>query len=259
VPKQSLPRGLVLEPRTGRIYGIPTADGVFNFTAKATDREGHSAGGEFTITVKPKEEPPVVTTGPTVLDGGVPSTAVRGEHYSGALRSSEGSGAIAWSVTGVLPRGLNLDAGTGRIDGTPTTEGMFSFVIKATDRAGKTGERAFSITVKAPKEPAPPPCVTKAFDYATYGDVKYGTLTWTGNLQTGADLSIEGRIPSTGQIRGGSVHLPADGAHLVVEVAPSSVKVKEAPSARNCWKPYIVIRNDGPPLSSISINWRVVP
>jgi hypothetical protein len=49
----SLPPGLSLIPKYGRVRGAAAKDGVFSFTARATDSGGHTAEGAFTIAVKP--------------------------------------------------------------------------------------------------------------------------------------------------------------------------------------------------------------
>jgi tetratricopeptide (TPR) repeat protein len=256
VSKRSLPRGLSLDAKYGHVRGAAAEDGVFPFTARATDHAGHTAEGDFTITVKSKEQPPV-TSALAVQDTGVPASAVRAEHYAAALSATGGTGAVTWSAQG-LPRGLTLDAATGRIDGALAAEGTFSFVAKATDQTGKSGEHVFTITVKAKDQP-PPACQMKPYDFNTYGDLPNGTLTWSGNLANGADLTINGRTATPGAIRGAADYLPNDGAHVAVDVTPPTVKVKEQPSARTCWAPHLVLHNDGPAVSSITIKWRVIP
>jgi hypothetical protein len=57
----------------------------------------------------------------------------RGRSYSQQLTAANGIGAVSWNVqSGSLPPGLTLDL-SGAIGGTPTTNGMFSFSVNATD------------------------------------------------------------------------------------------------------------------------------
>src|SRR5262249_11106062 len=58
-----------------------------------------------------------------------------------------------WTViSGALPAGLNLNAGTGAITGTPTTAGTANFTVKAADSGSPplTSSKALSITISAP-------------------------------------------------------------------------------------------------------------
>ncbi len=53
-----------------------------------------------------------------------------------------------WSlVSGQLPPGLELSESPGRITGTPTEAGTFTFTVRVTDSRDATAERTFSITV----------------------------------------------------------------------------------------------------------------
>lgn len=69
--------------------------------------------------------------------------------------SDPDSGAtISYSiVSGSLPAGLSFNNATGAITGTPNAVGSdttSSFTVRATDNAGNTNDRTFSITVRAP-------------------------------------------------------------------------------------------------------------
>ena len=50
-------------------------------------------------------------------------------------------------VGGALPPGLELEEDPGRITGTPTTAGTFTFTVRVTDSRGAFAERTFSITI----------------------------------------------------------------------------------------------------------------
>jgi hypothetical protein len=54
----------------------------------------------------------------------------------------------SWSlVSGQIPPGLSLSESPGRITGTPTEAGTFTFTVRVTDDRGTFAERTFSITV----------------------------------------------------------------------------------------------------------------
>jgi hypothetical protein len=83
------------------------------------------------------------------------TTAVRsglvGAEYADTLElENPPGGEVTWSVlAGELPPGLTLDATSGRIAGIPTTEGVYTFTVRAT--AGvRIGFGRFAITIGEP-------------------------------------------------------------------------------------------------------------
>ena len=70
------------------------------------------------------------------------------------LQPSGGVAPFAFVLTGgALPDGLTLDGTTGKISGTPTTLGPFSFSFRVTDSFGLTASATCSILVGS----GPPP------------------------------------------------------------------------------------------------------
>jgi len=136
----SLPDGLSLSNDT--ILGTPTVAGVYNFTIIAENAAG-SDSRTFTMTIA---DPPIITT--TVLPDGTTGTA-----YTTTL-SATGDTPISWQVLSVtgsetgLPPGLSLDAITGKIYGAPTTAGIFTFSVRASNGAGyDTAQLSITITL----------------------------------------------------------------------------------------------------------------
>ncbi len=73
-----------------------------------------------------------------------------GQSYSAMVGATGGFAPYSWSViTGGLPTGLALNAATGGITGTPTTQGTSSFTVQVTDGQVPfdTATRDLSITV----------------------------------------------------------------------------------------------------------------
>ncbi len=52
--------------------------------------------------------------------------------------------------SGALPTGLSLNTSTGAITGTPTAQGSYSFVIRATGSGGNTNTSTLTIVINPP-------------------------------------------------------------------------------------------------------------
>jgi len=124
----TLPDGLSLNDDI--ISGTPTSAGTYSFTIIADNANG-SDTRVFTMIIS---DPPVIIT--TTLPDGITRTG-----YSAAL-SAAGDVPITWQVADIsgsetgLPPGLTLNADTGEIYGTPTTDGIYTFSLRATNAAG---------------------------------------------------------------------------------------------------------------------------
>ena len=83
---------------------------------------------------------------PTITTESLPDGEV-GTAYSQTLTAT-GDTPITWSVSGTLPAGLSLDAATGIISGTPTTEKTSTFTVTATNDSG-SDSKEYTLTIKA--------------------------------------------------------------------------------------------------------------
>ena len=140
----SLPPGLTGLPSTGpsvTISGTPTSQGTFPFTVRVTDSLGQSDTRALSITIN---LPPPLNITTTSLPGGS-----IGQTYSQTVAATGGTGARTWSISaGTLPAGLNLDATTGTIAGTPILpSGTSNFTVRVADAAGQVDTQALSITI----------------------------------------------------------------------------------------------------------------
>jgi hypothetical protein len=178
----TLPDGLSIASTTGVISGTPTAAGTSNFTVKATNATG-SGTKPLSITIV---SAPTVTT--TSLPNGTVNVA-----YSETLAAT-GDAPITWSLeSGALPTGLNLFGG-GVISGTPTTAGMYSFIVKATNAIGND-TKMLSITIASAGGQGTAPTITTAsLTGGTAGTAYSQTLTATGD--TPITWSITGALPA---------------------------------------------------------------
>jgi hypothetical protein len=118
------------------ISGTPTTVGTANFTIRAFNNSS-SADRAFSFTINPAT--------PVFSDSSVVSTGIVGTAYSDSVSASE---TASYSVfSGALPGGLSLNTSTGAITGTPTTPGIFTFVIRATNVTGTANTGTLTITV----------------------------------------------------------------------------------------------------------------
>ncbi len=134
-----LPAGLSIDPASGAITGTPTTGGTSSVTVTATDRAGFSGSVSFSWAIT--DDVVVVQPGPQLSTSGTavsPLTASATDTESGAV--------LTWSATG-LPSGLSIDPSSGAVTGTPTSGGIYSPVVTATDGAGFSGNATFTWTI----------------------------------------------------------------------------------------------------------------
>lgn len=140
VSSGSLPPGLSLSNSTGKITGTPTSTGTFTFTTKVTDAKGKTDTATCTITVI---APVDLGCGSCGAD-----KARKNKSYSASPAVKGGTGSYSYSLqSGQLPSGLTLNTSTGRISGTPSKSGTFTFTIKATDGGGDSDNATCTIVV----------------------------------------------------------------------------------------------------------------
>ncbi len=97
----------------------------------------------------------IVVGGLTINPTGLPNGAI-GARYSQTIAASGGNPPYTFAVSGSLPPGIVL-ATDGTLSGTPTGTGQFTFTVTASDGAGNTGGRIYTLVVTGPvPNPLPP-------------------------------------------------------------------------------------------------------
>jgi hypothetical protein len=185
VSSGSLPAGLTLNANTGEISGTPTAAAISNFTITATDAVGCLGSRAYSIIVAPNIVCPEIMLSPATL----PNATV-GSPYSATIVASGGTAPYTYVITaGSLPAGLNLNATTGVISGSPTAAATSNFTVTATDAAGCPGSRAYSINVVCPVitlSPTTLPNATVGVPYSATVVASGGTAPYTYTVSLGA-------------------------------------------------------------------------
>ncbi|MBN8674295.1 MAG: hypothetical protein J0L56_09180 [Chitinophagales bacterium] len=111
--------------------------GVYNLAVK--DAGGYIKTGTTTL-----NNPALI-----VVSGIIPALTYNTAMVAAIFTRTGGTGGVNWSATG-LPAGLNINASSGAVTGTPSVTGSFNATITATDVNGCTGLKNVTILV-APK------------------------------------------------------------------------------------------------------------
>ena len=168
-----LATGLSLDPDEARVAGNPSSSGSFSVTVTVTDATSASATTTFLLTVAPSPRPsappvPEVTAVPTVPPSDVGSVPVadtafgfatrahlRAAHlhrrYRARIRTLGAHGAVTWSRSGTLPRGLRVvsrASGNALVTGRPDEAGRYVLRLVATDATGARIVRRFTLRVR---------------------------------------------------------------------------------------------------------------
>ena len=165
----SLPAGLEFDPATRTLSGTPTAvtDGAVDIYYTVSDVDKQAGLLIFSITVNEAGEEP---SQPEPLDPTVPSftaaDAIANQMYTVGTaiaplvlpEATGGDAPITYAALG-LPAGLDFDAATRTLSGTPTavTDGAVNIYYTVSDVDNQAGLLIFSITVNEAGTEVPSP------------------------------------------------------------------------------------------------------
>ena len=197
----ALPAGLEFDAATRTLAGTPTAatDGAVEVTYTVTDEDDDTAARTFSITIVAEGMLPVFAEGASInAQVYTVGTAIADWVLPEA---SDGDGELTYSIS-TLPAGLEFDAATRTLAGTPTaaTDGAVEVTYTVTDDNSAAATLTFAITVN------PAPMVTVAGLTATPAAIREDaaatvvSLTFTLGVASTTDESVRFAIvaPSDG-------------------------------------------------------------
>ncbi len=175
------------------LTGPASTGSVYQFRIKVTDAGGVYSEKDFNIAV----------SGITISETtGSKYYTIVGENYGLALNAQGGVGAIVWSVSsGALPPGLILNPFTGSISGITSNPGSYTFEITATDSAGHSAKKSYTVNVydQINITPTSLPNITIGTSYSQTIGATGGTGIYYFSMNSSNGLSINS---STGEISG---------------------------------------------------------
>ena len=124
-----------------------------------------------------------------ITTSSLPSGRV-GTAYDQQINASGGTPPYSWSGWGgTIPPGLGINNSTGRLEGTPTSVGTYTFGVRVYDSQSRTADRQFTMTVN----PAALAITTSALPAGTVGagysqqiQATGGTTPYSWSIQGGA-------------------------------------------------------------------------
>lgn len=202
-----LPAGMVIDSATGTVFGLPSAVETAPATITVTDASGATKTSNITFNVYGM----IAITQPVTITNGVVGTS----YNTINLVATGGRTPYNWTITGTLPPGLTLGAGTGVISGKPTTAGVYTFTVSVQDPDSRKDSVSLSVLVLDPVTVA-----TTSLSSWTAGQSGYsqivsgsgglGSLTWIAvdptKLPPGLSIDTAGKITGTPLITDGGTY-----------------------------------------------------
>jgi hypothetical protein len=197
----ALPTGVGISA-AGVLSGSPTVAGPFAFTLRVTDALGGTATQAYAVTI---------AAAPTITSTSPLQAGEAGAPYLGAtLAAIGGQPPYAFSVQSGSLDGLNLNASTGAITGTPTASGNFAVTFRVTDANTASSTKALTIPVLAAvtittASPLPGGSVGSVYSQALAVSGGQAGFTWGlagGAFPPGLGISAGGVVNGTPTVGG---------------------------------------------------------
>ena len=198
-----LPAGVTLDPITLLLSGTPLENGFFSPVFVFTDANDETLRVTETFMIAGGG------TGLSIFPSGDLGSVAIGSGYSNQLSACCAASSI-WSVIGgTLPPGLALSS-SGLLQGTPTSAGSFTFLIKASDASNGANYGQRQLTLRVVSGPvlrittgSTLPAGNESIPYSATLDATggTGTLAWTlkplNYLPPGLTLAANGVLSGT--------------------------------------------------------------
>jgi hypothetical protein len=226
----ALPAGLAFDAVAGIVSGTPSDVQTGKLTIEAYDSAWptNTATATLAVTIDP---PPFVVSVPAAPAAQVDTAFALTAAVSGAL------GAPTWTIaSGALPSGVELNALSGVIAGTPKAWGSFTSLVEAHDSwaVGRTAAQPVAITVAPAALAINPPWLANATYHAAYAGALSatggtGATIWSvtgGALPEGVTLDANGSLAGTPSSIGAfTIAVQARDANWTANVATANVSI----------------------------------
>jgi serine/threonine-protein kinase len=222
-----LPPGLSIDG-SGAVSGTPVAAGDFRFRIEARDAAGRVAAQEILVTVSAPEVIPDTKTGTS-------NETTKG----GTKQTKSGPGPAS-----------KQDAGKADVRAEPVEPAKVEPAKVEPVKVEPSEPIQTSADTKSKAVTPASPAIRRE-DY--FGPLS-GTLSWSGQLNAGGAVSVEGNRASVGNLGGSG--LPRVEGVEIIEVSPPGVRLIEVPSEQNGWRRLVLEANEGG-ISNVTIRWRV--
>ncbi|ATB51245.1 putative Ig domain-containing protein [Corallococcus macrosporus] len=226
----SIPAGIRLTS-AGLLEGTASTTGTFSFSIQVTDADARVATRDLTLAVY---RPPSVSGPALQLDGYV------SQSFSATYTATDGKAPYTFAPASALPSWLQLSS-SGALSGTPQALGTTTGQVVVTDANGRTGTRAFTLTVRdRPIVETPSlPDAHRDVPYSTQLQVSGGKapFSWqvsSGSLPAGLTLSTTGTLGGT----------PTEGGESTFVVSATDAAGQSASRGLT-----LTVRGEGTPLT----------